>query len=175
MQPVAPAMGKGGDPAMGWPWKGWAEMAHSFVTLLNHVIFGTKHRKPQIVPEIRSDLFAYMGGIVRELGAKPILINGVVDHVHMLVGMPATVAVADFLRVVKANSSGWVHENRPGHADFTWQSGYGAFSLSQSNMKKLLQYIQRQEEHHTTVTFEEEYVALLKRHGIEYDQKYLWE
>ena len=150
-------------------------MAHSFVNLLTHMIFGTKNREPQITSDIREELFAYMGGIVRELHGKPILINGVADHVHMLVAMPATQATADFLRVVKSSSSGWVHDKWPGHADFTWQSGYGAFSVSESNRQKLIDYIGRQDEHHKTITFEEEYVALLKRHGIEYNPRYLWE
>ncbi|MBI5095027.1 MAG: IS200/IS605 family transposase [Candidatus Hydrogenedentes bacterium] len=131
-------------------------MAHSFVNLLTHMIFGTKRRKPYIAEEIRSDLFAYMGGIIRELGGKPIIVNGMIDHVHLLVGMPATRTPADVLRVLKTNSSRWVHERWPHRTEFAWQSGYGLFSVSESNRQKLFQYIQTQEEHHKTVSFEEE-------------------
>ncbi|MBI5094881.1 MAG: IS200/IS605 family transposase, partial [Candidatus Hydrogenedentes bacterium] len=123
-------------------------MAHSFVKLLTHMIFGTKRRKPYIADEIRAELFAYMGGIIRELDGKPIIVNGMIDHVHLLVGMPA-----DVLRVLKTNSSRWVHEGWPHRTEFAWQSGYGLFSVSESNRQKLFQYIQTQEEHHKTVSF----------------------
>jgi REP element-mobilizing transposase RayT len=141
--------------------------------LLAHVIFSTKDREPLIEPEMGRRLFAYMGGVVPEMKGSALIMNGVVDHVHLLVNLPAKVALADLMRVVKANSSRWVHEElrRP----FAWQTGYGAFSVSQSNVDEVTQYIAGQEAHHRRLTFQEEFVAFLKRHGIAYDEKYIWE
>ena len=150
-------------------------MAHTFTSLLVHVIFSTKDRLPHLDAEVRSRLFPYMGGILREAGARPVLVNGVADHVHGLVGLPTTASVADMMRVLKTNSSKWVHEEWPTLRGFAWQTGYGAFSVSRSNVDEVERYIARQEEHHRTVTFQEEYVAFLRRHGIAYDERYVWE
>jgi REP element-mobilizing transposase RayT len=150
-------------------------MPHTYSNVLIHVIFGTKDRRPTIVPEIRPRLFAYMGGIIHELGAAPLIVNGTDDHAHAFLGLPATLALADLLRVLKANSSRWVHEEFPAHRGFAWQSGYGAFSVSQSNADAVHEYVANQEEHHKHVTFQEEYIAFLKRHGIKYDERYVWE
>src|SRR3954462_7702749 len=108
-------------------------MVHTFANLLVHVIFGTKDRRPSIIPEIRPRLFAYMGGIISEAGATPLIVNGADDHAHAFVGLPSTLAIADLLRLLQTNSSRWVHEGFPKARDFAWQSGYGAFSVSQSN------------------------------------------
>ena len=124
---------------------------------------------------MKEDLHAYMGGIVRELGGKAILINGMPDHVHLLIYLPPTVALAEAVRVLKANSSRWVHEKWPGNSKFAWQRGYGAFSVSRTIVSDVERYIATQEEHHRKITFEEEFVAFLKRHGIEYDPRYLWQ
>ena len=148
-------------------------MAHTYADLLTHVIFSTKDREPLIVAALRDDLLAYMGGIVRELhgalrvaGARP-------DHVHLLWSLPPILATADALRVVKTNSSRWVHRVRkmPG---FDWQTGYDAFSVSHSQMPAVVRYIETQERHHRIVTFQEEFVAFLKRHNVAYDERYLW-
>jgi putative transposase len=150
-------------------------MAHTFTSLLTHVVFSTKDRYPHIDAEVRERLFPYMGGILREIGATPVTINGVKDHVHGLVALPATLSVADAMRVLKTNSSRWVHQEWPRLRAFAWQTGYGAFSVSRSNAEDVERYIARQEEHHRTVTFQEEFVAFLKRHGIAYDERYVWE
>ena len=149
-------------------------MAHTFTNLLTHVIFSTKDRLPVITPEIKPRMLAYMGGIVRSLDGIALAIDGPADHVHLLVKTPATIAMADFLRDVKASSSKWVHETFP-RAAFAWQTGYGAFSVSCSNVEAVKKYIAGQEEHHRTVSFQEEFVAFLRRHGIEYDERYIWE
>jgi REP element-mobilizing transposase RayT len=149
-------------------------MPHSFSSLLVHVVFGTKGRARSIDANIRPDLFAYMGGIVREMRGTARLINGTEDHVHMLLSLPADVTVSECLRVVKANSSRWAHERFPGHHGFAWQTGYGAFSVSSSNEKHVIKYIQDQERHHRRMTFEEEFVALLRKHGLAFDERYLW-
>jgi putative transposase len=157
-------------------------VAHTFTNLLVHVIFSTKDRRPYIDPDLSSRLFAYMGGVLREIGVAPMIVNGTEDHIHKLIGVPATRSVAEVIRVVKANSSKWVHEQFSNRHDFAWQSGYGAFSVSQSkfsvsqsNVDSVRQYIANQEEHHRTVSFQEEYLAFLKRHGISYDERYVWE
>jgi REP element-mobilizing transposase RayT len=115
-----------------------------------------------------------MGGIVRSIDGIALAIDGPSDHVHLLVKTPATAAMADVVRTVKTNSSKWVHETFP-RAAFAWQTGYGAFSVSCSNVEAVSEYITGQEEHHKSVSFQEEFVAFLRRHGIEYDERYIWE
>jgi REP element-mobilizing transposase RayT len=132
------------------------------------MVFSTKGRTPDLTGDFAGRLFAYMGGIVKGMGGVPRQINGPADHVHLLVSIPAKVAVAEFARVVKANSSKWAHGER-GH--FEWQSGYGAFSVSSSNEQQVREYIATQEEHHRHVSFQEEYQALLTRHGVEFDPR----
>jgi len=124
--------------------------------------------------KLRPDLFAYMGGIVREMGGVARLINGTEDHVHMLASLPADVAIAECLRIVKANSSRWVQEKFGNHRSFAWQAGYGAFSVSASNEKQVIRYIRDQERRHRTMTFQEEFIALLRRHDIAFDKRFLW-
>jgi REP element-mobilizing transposase RayT len=150
-------------------------MAHTFTNLLTHIVFSTKHRTPQIDQKLKPQLLAYMGGIVREINGVALLINGTADHVHLLVRLPATVALADVLRLIKTNSSRWVHEQWPSRSDFAWQTGYGAFSVSQSNAEAVLRYIARQEEHHRKVSFQQEMIAYLRRNKIEYDERYIWD
>ena len=150
-------------------------MAHTFTNLLTHIVFSTKDRQPWLNAEIKPRLFAYLGGIFRELDAKALTINGPADHVHILASLPAKTALSEIMRTVKANSSGWVHETFPAAGAFAWQMGYGAFSVSQSNIEVVRAYIENQEAHHRRMTFQEEYVALLKKHDIEYDARYLWE
>jgi REP element-mobilizing transposase RayT len=149
-------------------------MADTFTNLLTHVIFSTKDRLPLITPEIKPRLHAYLGGIVRSLDGIALAIDGPIDHVHLLIKTPASAALADVIRTVKANSSRWVHETFP-RADFAWQTGYGAFSVSFSNVEQVRTYIANQEDHHKTISFQEEFVAFLKRHSIEYDERYIWE
>jgi len=149
-------------------------MAHTFTNLLSHVIFSTKDRLPLLTPDLRPDMLAYLGGIVRKLHGKVIESNARADHVHCLLSLPPTLAVAEALRVLKSNSSLWVHETRHRKV-FAWQTGYGAFSVSQSNVPAVARYIRNQDQHHRKVSFQEEFIAFLKRHGIEYDERYIWE
>jgi putative transposase len=150
-------------------------MAHTFAQLLTHVTFSTKDCKPHLDESLRRELFAYMGGIVRELGPTAIAINGTMDHLHMLVILPPNAALADIMRVLKTNSSRWVHQKWPDRKAFAWQTGYGAFSVSQSNREAVVRYIANQEEHHRTRTFQEEFLALLRKHGITFDERFIWE
>jgi len=150
-------------------------MAHTFANLLTHVIFSTKDRQPLISPDLKPDLLAYLGGIVRELQGEAMVSNSMPDHVHMLLWLPPSLAVAEALRVVKTNSSRWVHQARNGHRGFAWQTGYGAFSVSQSNAASVVQYIREQEKHHRHISFQEEIITFLKKNGVEYDERYIWE
>jgi REP element-mobilizing transposase RayT len=150
-------------------------MAHSFVHLLVHIVFSTKDRRPCMDGDLPTRLFPYVGGIVRELDGHALAIGGMPDHIHLLVSLPQTRAVADVLRVVKANSSRWVHETWAERRDFAWQTGYGAFSVSQSNRETVQRYIEHQAEHHRKLSFQEEFRALLRKHGLEYDEHYAWD
>lgn len=149
-------------------------MSRTFTSLLTHLIFSTKHREPMIVPEIEPELHRYLGGLTRDLKGKAYGINGTCDHVHMLVSLPPVISLSDALCYLKANSSGWVHDKWP-HLPFAWQLGYGAFSVSRSNVPDVLKYIANQKEHHRTMTFKGEFVQFLVRYGIEYDERYIWD
>lgn len=150
-------------------------MAHTHTNLLFHVVFSTKARAPLLDADLKPRLFAYMGGIIRELGGTALLINGPTDHVHILALLPAKLGLSEIVGKVKANSCGWVHGEFAAKRHFAWQTGYGAFSVSHSQKQTVLDYIAAQEEHHRKVPFKEELLALLKKHEIEYDEKYLWE
>lgn len=150
-------------------------MPQSYTCLHYHIVFGTKLREPTITPEIRPRLWEYLGGAVRGEGGIPILVGGMADHVHLLVTLRQDRALSDLLRQIKSNSSGWLHDTFPTAATFRWQAGYGAFTVSQSQVDKVRRYIANQERHHKTRTFEEEFRELLIRHGIEFEERYLWE
>jgi putative transposase len=120
-------------------------------------------------------LCEYLGGAVRGEGGTALIVNGMPDHIHILTRLRQDAALSDVLRAIKANSSGWVHDTFPELSGFAWQSGYGAFTVSASQADKVHHYIERQLEHHRRRTFQEEFVAFLKAHGIEYDEQYLWD
>jgi REP element-mobilizing transposase RayT len=150
-------------------------MPQSHAALYCHFVFSTKDREPYIEPAIRDDLYAVMGGIVRERQSVLVSAGGIADHVHLLVSLSREWAVCDLVRDIKANSSHWVHEKYPEKAFFAWQAGYGVFSVSVSQLPTVKNYIARQEEHHRTLTFQDEYRKFLKKHGIEYDERYVWD
>src|SRR5690349_20146368 len=140
-------------------------MPHTFSDVLIHVIFSTKERVAAISDELRRELYAYMGGVVRRLGGKALLINGTRDHVHMLIRVPTDLCPAECLRIVKANSSRWVYEKWPERSTFAWQTGYAAFSVSVSQRNRVYRYIRDQEQHHKKFSFAEEIAAFLRTHG----------
>src|SRR4051812_34897171 len=147
-------------------------MPQSFACLYYHLIFGTKTRAPLITEGVQLRLYDYIGGILRAEGCVLIAAGGMPDHVHLLVSLDKRVSMSEALRIVKTNSSRWVHETFPGLSGFAWQVGYGAFSVSASHLDAVKGYLSRQAEHHRSVTFQEEFVAFLRRHGIEYDERY---
>jgi len=145
----------------------------AYTNLLYHLVFSTKERRPLIDMRMKKPLYDYMGGIVRGEKGELLEINGVADHVHMLVRLRPTLAIADALRIYKTNSSKWANEEFRRGSRFEWQEGYAAFTVSQSQVPRLLAYIQNQEEHHRKRSFRSELAQLLKRHGIAFEERHL--
>jgi putative transposase len=150
-------------------------MPGTYSKILLHIVFSTKGRARLIMPDLESRLHPYMGGIARDERGVLFEIGGIGNHVHLLVGWRTDESVAALLRCVKGGSSLWVHQTFPAMQAFAWQEGYGAFSVSESQAERVQQYIRNQAEHHQVRTFEEEFVALLVKHRIEYEEKYLWD
>ena len=148
-------------------------MSHTSGNILLHLIFSTQGRRPLIKQNFRADLFAYLGGIIREMHGTALIINGSCDHVHILVRVRPVHSAADMARVVKTNSSRWFREKHDPH--FAWQRGYGVFSVSESSVAAVTKYIAAQEEHHRKHSFQEEFVAFLKKNNVAYDERYIWD
>jgi REP element-mobilizing transposase RayT len=146
----------------------------SCVSSCFHCVFSTKERRPLIKPELRERLWPFLGGIARQNKMKAIEIGGVEDHVHILLSLPSTLPISKALQLIKGGSSKWVHGNFPELRGFAWQEEYGAFSVSVSQLDKTIEYVKGQEAHHRMMTFQEEFLTLLKKHRIEYDERYLW-
>jgi len=149
-------------------------MGHTYASILIHAVFSTKGRLPTMSDTFRSRLYEYMGGVARHDGGKALRIGGTANHVHLLLSLRPVVSVSDVLRRLKGASTAWVHDTFPGSGDFSWQDGYAAFSVGQSDSREVSDYIGRQEEHHRKVTFEDEFLAILAENGIEYDPRYVW-
>ncbi len=147
----------------------------SYISSYYHCVFSTKERRPLMLPPLRDRLWPFIGGIARQNQMKAIQIGGMPDHIHILLSMPSTVTIAKAMQLIKGGSSKWVHDTFPRHSLFRWQVKYGAFGVSVSLLDKTIEYIKNQEEHHRRMTFKEEFLALLKKHQIAYDERYLWE
>jgi len=147
----------------------------SFTCLTYHVIFSTKYRHRLLTLPIRPRLYEYMGGTIRSLKGTLVEIGGVADHVHLLMHLPATIAVSDSIRDIKANASKWLNELPESPGRFEWQKGYAAFTVSMSLRGSVQTYIRNEEEHHRTQTFQEEYELFLRKHGIEFRPEFLFE
>ena len=147
----------------------------SYVSSYLHYVFSTKERRPWITPQLRERLWPYLGGIARQNDMKAIEVGGVADHVHILLSLPSTLSLAKGMQLIKGGSSKWVHETFSEQRLFGWQTKYGAFTVSASLLEKTIDYIKTQEEHHKKMTFQEEFMLLLKKHRIAYDERYLWE
>ena len=142
---------------------------HSFVSCLVHCVFSTKERRRLINQELQERLYPYIGGIARENKMKALSIGGVEDHLHLLLSIPSTLSIAKSVQLLKGNSSKWIHETFPNQRLFEWQEGYGAFSIAVSGIEDTICYIQAQEEHHKKHSFQDELIAFLDKHGIEYE------
>ena len=147
---------------------------HSFVNCLMHCVWATKERRPLIKPDLQQRLWPYLGGIARENKMKGLVIGGVEDHVHILVSIPATLSIAKSIQLLKGNSSKWINDTFKAHEDFEWQEGYGAFSVSTSNLDAVKHYIEHQAEHHAKHSFEDEFVSILRKCNVAYDPQFVF-
>lgn len=150
-------------------------MPQSLARLHVHLVFSTKDRVPKISDAVRDSLHAYMGVILKNLGCVPIYINSVEDHVHILTDLSRTVSVSQVIEDVKKTSSKWIKSQGAEFSRFAWQSGYGAFAVSESNVGAVRKYIATQKEHHQKKSFQDEYRQFLRRHRISFDEQYLWD
>ncbi len=149
-------------------------MANTYTSLHYHLIFSTKNRVSWIKPTIEPRVWEYLGGIARKHKMTAFQIGGTADHIHALILAPATISPSQIAQILKGDSSRWIHDEFPYLRKFAWQDGYGAFTVSKSDLAEVIQYIQSQGEHHRKKTFQEEYLEFLQRHGIQYDERYLW-
>lgn len=150
-------------------------MPQSLAQVILHIVFSTKNRAPLITNAVESELYAYLGGICNNQKCPVILINGVSDHIHILCGMSRTLTIADLLEELKTNSSKWIKTKSPDLSKFSWQNGYGVFSVDWRNTDKVKKYISTQKEHHAKVTFQNEYRRVLRDYGVQSDEKHVWD
>ena len=150
-------------------------MSQTHCNLIYHLVFSTKGRKRFLTPDHRPEIHRYLAGAVQGVDGIPLIINGTDDHVHLLVKLTQNHALKKVLADIKSNSSGWIHRSFPDLADFAWQAGYGGFTVSASQKKKVYRYVRDQEAHHAEYSFKAEYLALLKAHEVEYDERYIWD
>ena len=139
------------------------------------MIFSTKLSKPLIAQAIKNELYSYMASILKDCNCSPIIIGGIEDHVHILCKLSKTRSMSSVVEDVKKKSSKWIKTKGVGYNNFYWQNGYGAFSIGESQVNTLKEYIQNQEEHHRKKSFKEEFLEILIRYGVEYDERYLWD
>ena len=149
-------------------------MGHSYVRCLTHFVFSTKQRRNDITLALQERLWPYLAGIAQHNRMHALAVGGTENHAHLLLSLPSTLTITKAVQCIKGTSSRWIHDTDPSHTGFAWQEGYGAFSVSHSGVDRTIQYIERQREHHKTQTFEEEFIAFLRRHQIEYDERYVW-
>lgn len=150
-------------------------MSQSLVKNLVHLVYSTKHREPWIPKEHRDALFAYQAGIFKKWESPALAIGGIEDHVHALFALSKNYPLKKLVEEVKKGSSKWMKSDGPRSGEFSWQAGYAAFSVSQSSVEGVQHYIERQEEHHRKITFQDELRALFARHGIGFDERYVWD
>jgi putative transposase len=151
-------------------------MSQSLANVLLHIVFSTKHRQPFLKSEgLRRELEGYIVGILKNQNCPSLAVRCVDDHIHILCSLSRTITIARLLEEIKSSSSAWVKAHACGAKDFYWQNGYGAFSVSQSNVEQVKQYIANQDEHHRKLSFQDEFRLLLRKHAIEWDERYVWD
>ncbi|HHT9116593.1 MAG TPA: IS200/IS605 family transposase [Candidatus Wunengus californicus] len=149
-------------------------MANTYINILIHTVFSTKNRESWISSSLRERLYPYMCGIARENGLKVLCIGGTDNHIHILLSLDSTTSIAKAMQLIKGGSSKWIHETFPELRLFSWQEGYGAFSIGISNVDETKKYIENQEKHHRKESFRDEYLKFLRKNNIDFDEKYLW-
>ncbi|TDO70473.1 REP element-mobilizing transposase RayT [Flavobacterium chryseum] len=149
-------------------------MANTYTQIHIHFVFAVKYRQAIIKNEWKDELYKYISGIIKNNNHKLLAINGVSDHIHILVGIRPVQSISDLMKLVKQNSSKWINESKFVNYHFEWQEGYGAFSYSKSQLKAVINYIQQQELHHKKKTFKEEYIDFLEKFEINYDEKFIF-
>lgn len=147
-------------------------MAHSYFQSIMHIVFSTKHREKTIPKAMKERLWSYAAGICQKRDIFVHAIGGMENHIHLLLQFPSMLLVPKAINAIKVNSSGWMSDFS---SSFAWQEGYGAFSVSTSNVAKVVRYIQDQERHHKKMTFDHEFISMLEKHGIRYDPKYVFD
>ena len=151
-------------------------MPQSLSSVYLHIVFSTKERFPFLSDrDIRSEVHAFLGGIAKKLDCPPLRVGGVSDHVHLLLGLGRGISQAEVIKELKRGSNLWIRERFPQIVKFSWQAGYGAFSVSTSNLDSVRQYIEKQEEHHQRYSFQDEFRSLLTKHGLSFDERYVWD
>jgi len=147
----------------------------SFISSYYHCVFSTKERRPLIEKPLQERLWPFLGGIARKHRMQIVEIGGVSDHVHILLSLPSTMSIAQAIQLIKGGSSKWIHDTFPEYWQFRWQVKYAGFSVSVSQLDKTIRYIKNQEQHHRRVAFKEEFLTLLIKHRIAYDERFLWD
>ena len=150
-------------------------MGQSLVQNFIHIIFSTKNRTPKILPPIDKELHAYLGGVCNKMDCQSIIVGGFTDHVHILCNLSKKIALMKLVESVKSHSSKWIKTRGEDYKDFYWQDGYGSFSINPTQVEAVKIYIANQHEHHAKKTFQEEYLGFLKKYGVEYDERYIWD
>jgi putative transposase len=150
-------------------------MPQSLSKVYVHIVFSTKNHSPFIKSNVENELFAYIGGVIRDNGGILMKINASPDHIHILSTLPKNISQSKFLEEIKRNSSLWIKTKGKNYTKFAWQRGYGIFSVSSSGLNSISNYIQNQKKYHQKISFKEELICLLKEFGIDYDEKYLWD
>ena len=149
-------------------------MANTYTQLYFHVVFAVKHRNNLILPAWKNELYKYITGIITNKNQKLMIVNGMPNHIHLLIGTKPNCNLSDLVRDIKANSSKWVNENNLVKGRFEWQNGFGAFTVSQSGVKNVIKYIENQEAHHSKQSFRDEYIEFLKAYHIDYKDEYIF-
>jgi len=149
-------------------------MSQTLTSLLVHLVFSTKNREPLITIDVEPQLFAYMGGILRNYQSRLLDAGGDRDHVHLLVSQSKNIALSNLLKEVKGDSSLWIKSQGRAFRTFHWQDGYGAFSFGRADLPALQRYVSTQKEHHRKWTYKEELIWMLEENGVEDDERYLW-
>jgi len=150
-------------------------MSQSLADILLHIVFSTQNRQPLILPEIEQELYRYISAICRDKDCPIIEIGGMPDHIHCLLTLGRNIAISNLIQEIKSNSSRWIKTKGTEYRIFSWQNGYGIFSVSRRNMENVAKYISSQKEHHKIKSFKDEFLMMLKQTGIKFDEKFLWD